>query len=247
MATNLLLTHLQKPNSTVPLGTIIAALAHHLSVDLPTPTPLAASAVSSPYFLAYPLTNERLQGLVTAFRHAVHLKHRALVKMENEGWSLSRAIFSKGVEGGMREWVKAVIRGLQGGRAVIRLACYTGLLSGVKDLIGAGYGRVEDEVVIALAEAMDDYNPNTSEWEKEFRPKIDGKARSYDRTRMDLMYNIRPPALFDFNLSVSIATFIAKGQAKSIAAVFSRRAFNFRNCQGISRRHVYEDKFGNFV
>ncbi|KAG6889886.1 hypothetical protein C0995_013861 [Termitomyces sp. Mi166 len=175
MSTNLLLIHLQKSSSSVPLQTIIAALAHHLSVDLPTPTPLTASAVSSPYFLVYPPTNERLQGLVTAFRHAIHLKHRTLVKRAEEGWSLSQAIFSRGVEGGMREWVRAVNRGLQGGRAVIRLACCTGLLLGVKDLpqVGTSYGKVEDEVVIALAEVMDEYSSVTGDWEEEFRPKID--------------------------------------------------------------------------
>ncbi|KAH0586555.1 hypothetical protein J132_08258 [Termitomyces sp. J132] len=175
MSTNLLLTHLQKASPNVPLQTIVAALAHHLSVDLPTPTPLTASVVSSPYFLASPPTNERLQGLVTAFRHAFHLKHRALVEKTEEGWSLSRAIFSKGVGGSMQEWVRAVVRGLQGGRAAMRLACCTGLLLGVKDFpqIGTAYGKVEDEVIIALAEVMDDYNSDTGDWEKEFRPQID--------------------------------------------------------------------------
>lgn len=249
MSTNLLLTHLQKPDSIVPLETIIAALAHHLSVDLPTPTPLTASVVSSPYVLAYPPTNEKLQGLVTAFRHAIHLKHRALVKMANEGWSLSQVIFSRGVEGGMREWVRAVIRGLQGSRAVVRLACCTGLLLGVKDFpqIGAGYGKVEDEIVIAIAEVMDDYSPDTSDWEREFRPKIDGKSCSYFPIKMVLMYNIRPPALFGFGVSFTVTTLVTKVQAESTAALFPCRISDFHNCPGISGRHVYEDKFVHFV
>ncbi|KAG6853946.1 hypothetical protein C0991_012270 [Blastosporella zonata] len=172
MSTTLLLTHLQNSNPNVPLETIIAALAHHLAVDLPVPTPLAASAISSPYFLLAPLRNERLQGLVTAFRHASHLKHQALVKTTENGWSLSRAVFSKGVEAGTKEWVRAVLRGLQGGRAVIRLACCTGLLLGINGL-GMSDGKAEDEVIIALAEVMDDYNADTGDWEKEFRPKLD--------------------------------------------------------------------------
>ncbi|KAF8073411.1 hypothetical protein FPV67DRAFT_1477676 [Lyophyllum atratum] len=175
MSTTLLLTNLQNPNPNVPQETLIAALAHHLAMDQPTPTPLAAAAISSPYFLQYPPTNDRLQGLVTAFRHAVQLKYQALVKNAEEGWSLSRAVFSKGVEGGVREWVRDVLRGLQGGRAVIRLACCVGLLLGLNGLqnINADKGRVEDEVIIALAEVMDDYSIDTGDWEKEFRPHLD--------------------------------------------------------------------------
>ncbi|KAF5374139.1 hypothetical protein D9615_008886 [Tricholomella constricta] len=163
------------PNSNVPLQTLIAALAHHLALDLSTTTPLAAAAVSSPFFLVYPPTNERLQGLVTAFRHAVQLKHQALVTDAEEGWSLSKAIFSKGVEGGIREWVREVIKGLQGGRAVIRLACSVGLLLGLSGLhkIYANNEKVENEVIIALAEVMDDYSVETGDWEKEFRPQLD--------------------------------------------------------------------------
>ncbi|KAG6829465.1 hypothetical protein H0H92_004427 [Tricholoma furcatifolium] len=174
MSTTLLLTHLQNSTPNVPLETITAALAHHLAVDLPTPTPLTAAAVSSPYFLTP--TNEKLQAIVTAFRHAAHLKHQALVKKTEEGWSLSRTIFSRGVEGGIKEWVRGVIRGLQGGRAVLRLACSTGLLLGVKSLphVGIADGNVEDEVVIALAEVMDDYNSDPGTWEREFQPKTDG-------------------------------------------------------------------------
>ncbi|KAG6916031.1 hypothetical protein DXG01_008754 [Tephrocybe rancida] len=175
MSTTLLLTHLQNPNTNVPLDTLVGALVHHLSVDLPTPTPLAAAAISSPYFLVTSPTNERLQALVTAFRHAVHLKHQALSKAAENGWSVSQAVFSKGVERGTKEWIRAVIRGLQGGRAVLRLACCTGLLLGIKGLpqAGMGDGKVEDEVVISLAEVMDDYNADTGDWEKEFRPKLD--------------------------------------------------------------------------
>ncbi|KAG6819776.1 hypothetical protein H0H93_008783 [Arthromyces matolae] len=173
MSTSLLLTHLQNQNTHVPLETLIGALAHHLSVDLPTPTSLTAAAVSSPYFNAYSPTNERLQGLVTAFRHAVHLKHRSLGKKAEDGWSLSRAVFSKGVDGNLRDWFRAVTRGLQGGPAMIRLACCTGLLLGAHGLSPpfSGCNKVEDEAIIGLAEFLDDLNPPAGDWEKEFRPQ----------------------------------------------------------------------------
>lgn len=176
MSTTLLLTHLQNTNPNVPFPTLIAALSHHLAVDQPSPTPLAAAAVSSPFFVAYPQTHERLQGLVNAFRHAVHLKRKALAKDSEEGWSFSKAIFSKSVEAGVREWVRGVLRGLQGGQAVIRLACCVGLLLGVKQLgeTGVSFAQVEDEVVIALAEVVDDYSIEVGEWEKEFWPYVDG-------------------------------------------------------------------------
>ncbi|KAG5638156.1 hypothetical protein H0H81_001541 [Sphagnurus paluster] len=174
MSTTLLLTHLQNPNPKVDLSTLSAALAHHLTVEVPGPISLAAATVSSPFFLAYPPTNERLQALVTTFQHAAQLRHKALVKKAGVGWSLSRAIFSESVEKGLRNWAHAVIRGMQGGRGVIRLACSVGLLLGITGLQRSGFtdGRVEDEIIISLAEVMDDFSAQTGDWEKEFRPPM---------------------------------------------------------------------------
>ncbi|RDB15275.1 Peroxisomal biogenesis factor 8 [Hypsizygus marmoreus] len=180
MSTSLLLTHLQNTDSNVPLPTLTAALAHHLAVDSPLPTPLAAAAVSSPFFLIFPPTHDRLQGLVNAFRHALHLKHQALVKSSEESWSISRAVFSKSVQGGVNEWVRGVLRGLQGGRPVLRLACSVGVLLGVKGLEkpGVSVARVEDEIIIALAEVMDDYSADAGDWEREFGPGVDESVLS---------------------------------------------------------------------
>jgi len=179
MSTAVLLTHLRNQTPSVPLATLTAALAHHLAVDQPTPTPLAAAAVSSPFFLAYPHTHERLQGLVTTLRHAVHLKHQALVKAREDGWTLSSTVFARTTHAALREWVRAVLRGLQGGLAIIKLACCTGLLLGLRQLGDTiKMSEVEDEVVISLAEVLDNYTLGTGEWEKEFWPDLDGMSRS---------------------------------------------------------------------
>jgi hypothetical protein len=178
MSTAHLLTHLQSTKPTVPLPTLLAALSHHLSVDLPTPTTLAAAAISSPFFLAHPQTHDRLQGLVAAFRHAIYLKHEALVKARQENRSISRVIFSKTVQRELRDWIQEALKGVQGGQAVLRLACCVGISLGVKGVKGVDVNdeMVDDEIVIALAEVMDAhvYSNGASDWEKEFQPRVQG-------------------------------------------------------------------------
>ncbi|KAF9465773.1 hypothetical protein BDZ94DRAFT_1159342 [Collybia nuda] len=175
MSTTHLLTHLQNAQSTVPLPTLLAALSHHLSVDTPTPTTLSAAAISSPFFLVQPETRDKLQGLLDAFRHAVHLKHEVLIKAEKEGWGITRALFSKSIQWGLSDWIQEALQGVQGGRAVLRLACCSGLLLGAKGAKGVNVDvdKVEDEIVVALAEVLDAYahSNRASEWEKEFRPR----------------------------------------------------------------------------
>jgi hypothetical protein len=125
MSTSLLLTHLQNPNPKIPLNTLLGALAHHLAVDLPSPSPLAAATVSSPFFLANPQTYEKLQGLVGVFRQAVNAKCQSLIlitRNEAQGWNVAKSIFSKSVESSVAEWIREVVKGLQGGRAVLRLS-----------------------------------------------------------------------------------------------------------------------------
>lgn len=188
MSTAHLLTHLQNAEPTIPLPTLLAALSHHLSVDTPTPAPLAAAAISSPVFLAQPETHDRLQGLVGAFRHAVHLKHEALLKAEKESWGITRAIFSKSIQWGLRDWVQEALKGVQGGRAVLRLACSVGILLGTKGVKGVyiDVEKIEDEIIIALAEVMDAYahHNRASDWEREFQ------SREYG-TSFILLYDAR--------------------------------------------------------
>ncbi|TFK39012.1 hypothetical protein BDQ12DRAFT_604733 [Crucibulum laeve] len=186
-----LLTHLHNPTSPLPFTTIQGALAHHLANLSPLPTPLAATAVSSPLYLSLPLTHIKLQSLSIAFRHASHLKYRALIEAE-KNQSQVASLFRKSTQAAMGQWANEVVKGVQGGHPVLRLACCTGLLLGVHDLkvvgktgeeegvdLGKPREGVEDEVVVALAEVMDIYayaylsvptSFGAEEWEKEFQP-----------------------------------------------------------------------------
>jgi hypothetical protein len=172
MSTAFLLTHLQNKNPKLPIPTLLGALSHHLAVD-PSPAPLAAATVSSSFFLAQ--TNEKLQGLVSVFKHAVNAKHHALKKSHEERWTISKTIFSRTVQSGVDAWIVEVVEGFQGGRAVLKLSCLVGLLLGLKDLEHA-QGYVEDEIVVALAEVIDAHTRavKASDWEKEFQPYEQG-------------------------------------------------------------------------
>ena len=84
-----------------------------------------------------------------------------------------------------------VVKGLQGGRALLRLSCLVGLLLGLKDLEAAqgDIPQVEDEIVVALAEVMDSHTQtvNASDWEKEFQPHEDGAA--YTSVLIEIIYS----------------------------------------------------------
>ncbi|EAU85803.1 hypothetical protein CC1G_05020 [Coprinopsis cinerea okayama7 len=188
----LLLNHLHNPATTLPLQTIQGALSHHLATISPSPTPLAATAISSPFYLSQPIDYAKLYSLSTAFRHASHLKFRALAQSERKRTRLE-GLFKKSLVGSLDQWMKDVVKGVQGGHPVLRIACCSGLLLGLEDLkrpsketgegvnvVGAR-GFVEDEDIVALAEVMDAYTFNghsssfsahlgIEEWEKEFQP-----------------------------------------------------------------------------
>lgn len=173
-----LLAHLQRSSTSVDFETIEGTLSHHLAHLSPLPTPLAASAVSAPLFLSAPITLTKLDSLSTSFRHAIHLKYELLNK-DAEDSSLVKALFSRSCSSRMAEWVDALMKGLQGGRPIMRLACATGVLMGLHDFanIRAQKSSVENEVVLSLAEVMDQArsfsattSPGPSEWEIEFRP-----------------------------------------------------------------------------
>ncbi|KAF6756001.1 hypothetical protein DFP72DRAFT_306958 [Ephemerocybe angulata] len=182
----LLLSHLHNPHTSLSLPTLQSALSHHLALLPPctsSPTPLAATAISAPYYLVQPFTFTKLNSLSTSFRHAVHLKFRAL-KEEWEARGRIERLFNQSVGGSLDAWAKEVVKGLIGGHPVLRLACCSGLLLGIEDLgkkeldvaLGAR-GVVEDEDIVALAEVMDTYafsvtggTHGVEEWEKEFQP-----------------------------------------------------------------------------
>ena len=171
---NNLLAHLQRPTPSVQLETIQGTLSHHLAHLSPLPTPLAASAVSAPLFLALPLTITKLDTLATAFRHAVHIKYDLITKAADES-SLAKAIFTRGTRTLLGQWVADLLKGLHGGQPIMRLACSTGVLMGIHDFekLRAYKGPAENEVVLSLAEVMDQFRSfqaSSSDWEKEFQP-----------------------------------------------------------------------------
>ena len=189
-----LLSHLHNPATKLAVSTIQGALSYHLANVSPLPTPLAALTVSSPFYLSQPFTYPKLHSLCTAFRHAIHLKYRAYVE-SHKNRSAMRSVFGRTLRTALGQWVAEVLKGLQGGHAVLRLASCTGLLLGIEDvkvggsdMIGIDLGNarfsVEDEIVVAVAEVMDAYaygfgsssSNDIEEWEKEFQPAGQGKS-----------------------------------------------------------------------
>ena len=242
MSTALLLTHLQNSKPKIPLPTLFGALSHHLSVDLPSPAPLAAATVSSPFFLASPHTHEKLQGLVSVFRHALKAKRQALVQSYEERWTVTKAIFSRSVQSGVEAWVMEVVKGLQGGRAVLRLSCLVGLLLGFKDLAGTqgDVTRVEDEIVVALAEVMDIHTQtvNASDWEKEFQPHDDGAAHTSLLELFIQVHSYRPVPLIDSHSGFTITTSPSNSETTSSTPSASQSSFNLSDFLRIRPRHL---------
>lgn len=154
-----LLAHLHSPELKVPLETLQSALAHQLAEVTPSPTPLTAAAISSPHFTAHIHTLPRIQALSIAFRHAVQLRFRILSKgAENT----HLPVFSRSLHSQLREWSRGVLQGLLGGNPVLRVSALSGLLLGRED-VKAGHSmtldwhKVEDELLVALAEVLDTY------------------------------------------------------------------------------------------
>ncbi|CAK5284396.1 unnamed protein product [Mycena citricolor] len=172
-----LLGHLHNSAAPLPLATLQPALAHYLSKQNPVPTTLVASIISSPYFNVHPISYSTQQSLFTALRHATHLKYRQCIASE-ETQSFASLPFARSVRSRMRQWSDGVVSGVKGGQPILKLACCGGLLAGLEDLKTAEHlylrsSNLEDEVVVALAEAMDLYGSTGAEWESEFRPAGD--------------------------------------------------------------------------
>ena len=192
----ILLSHLHNPATNLAVSTIQGALAYQLANVSPLPTSLVALTISSPFYLSQPFTYPKLNSLCTAFRHAIHLKYRALVESHKHRSTIG-SLFGRTLRTALGQWVTEVLKGLQGGHAVLRLASCTGLLLGIEDLkVGesddnmkgidlgnAARFAVEDEIVVAVAEVMDTYasgfgsssSNGIEEWEKEFQPAGQGK------------------------------------------------------------------------
>ncbi|KIK94745.1 hypothetical protein PAXRUDRAFT_142236 [Paxillus rubicundulus Ve08.2h10] len=168
---SVLLNHLHRPSSTIlPLPTLQGLIVHYLSQLAPTPTPLAATIVSSSLFRPFSLA--KLEALSASFRHAVHAKLRTLQE-EPSG------IFSPSLNARLNSWSTSLLGGLEGGHAITRLACCSGLLLGLEDILaklpakhGGLKASVEDEMILAFAEVIDLFFSSDS-WGKEFQPVME--------------------------------------------------------------------------
>ncbi|KAI0631994.1 hypothetical protein C8Q77DRAFT_1210348 [Trametes polyzona] len=183
-----LIRHLARPASTLPLETLQASIAHYLArppVPLPgSPTPLAAAALSSPLFRPY--AHRTLSALALAFRHAVHLRVGVLKELAERA---PAGLFARGagvdVPGKLARWTAEVRAGFEGSEGVVRLACASGLLLGLEDWDaelrfgekeGRARAKVEEEVVLALAEVVDEYAREGSGWENDFKRTVGAKG-----------------------------------------------------------------------
>lgn len=186
-----LLTHLHKTSSSLPLQTHQSLISHFLA-QTPTPTPLTATVISSPLFR--PFAHAKLTALVTAFRHAVHLRLKALQDEES-------SLFTRGIRPRMSEWVRGLLKGFKGGQAVIRFVCAGGILLGLEDLkaksrtdpVGGNVrAKTEDELIIALTEITELYGvPKDTVWEKEFQPETEHGERELCSFRPLYSYSSR--------------------------------------------------------
>ncbi|OSD07371.1 hypothetical protein PYCCODRAFT_1430626 [Trametes coccinea BRFM310] len=162
--------------SALTLDTLQASIAHYLArppVPVPgTPTSLVAATLASPIFRK--LTYAKLAALALAFRHAFHLRVGFLdEKSTARPGRLSAAQISK-----LARWTEHIRAGFTGSHAIVRLASASGLLLGMEDWEsdlqfkkkqGRVAAEVEEEVVIALAEILDEYAKEGSGWEKDFK------------------------------------------------------------------------------
>jgi hypothetical protein len=172
-----LLNHLNRSSTAIPIQTIQASVAYYLANVQPSPTPLAATVIGSPLFR--PFSNAKLVAASTAFRHALHVK----VKLFQEEEKTANPIFLRSLSARVNGWVRSVMKGVQGGQAMMRVVCHGGLLAGLEDFKaelkiregGRLRGRIEDEVVLALAEVMDLYSVSrgSADWENEFHRDTD--------------------------------------------------------------------------
>lgn len=177
----LLLNSLGRSNTNkTPLSTIQALIVHYLAHIHPSPTPLAATIVSSPIFL--PFSHSKLQVLSTSFRHAVHSKLHVL-KADSSG------LFSPSLDTQLNVWSLAIFQGLEGGHAIIRLACCSGLLLGLEDILQNlpakkrdVKGIAEDELVMTFADVIDQFSTSDT-WGKEFH----SAAESADALALSLI------------------------------------------------------------
>lgn len=220
----ILLSHLHRPSSSLPLSTHQSLISHFLA-HTPTPTPLTATVVSS--LLFRPFSHVKLVTLVTAFRHAVHLRLKALQDEET-------TLFTRGIRPRMAEWVRSLVKGFKGGQAVIRFVSAGGILLGLGDLkekLGADPGsgsvraKTEDELIVALTEIMELYGaPKDSAWEKEFQP--DTEHGELDALSLSLVFAAQfLPHVFSERIKVLPLSVLSSHLMATIETTFASGSF----------------------
>ncbi|PCH40275.1 hypothetical protein WOLCODRAFT_162231 [Wolfiporia cocos MD-104 SS10] len=164
-----LLSQLYRPISSLSWTTIQASIAHYLAHLSQSPTPLAGSVISSP--LLQPFSHTKLEAICAAFRQAVHLKVKLL--QEERG-----SVFARSLHYRLEAWLRDILQGFQGGHPTLKLICCGGLLLGLEDLGSEVHARnrsirrrVEEEVILALAETIDTYSyvQFPADWAKDFK------------------------------------------------------------------------------
>jgi hypothetical protein len=174
-----LLSHLQCSETTFPLPTIEALIAHYLAHLTPYPTSFAATTISSPFF--HHLSHNKLEVLTNAFRFATHLKYNAYREDQHR-------FFSRSLKTRLDRWLSAVLVGIHGGPPIVRLASCGGMRAGLEDLkqqlrLGDGIVRrdLEDAIVMALAEFMDKSQcyQSSNDWEDEFQAEARNREGSF--------------------------------------------------------------------
>jgi hypothetical protein len=174
-----LLTFLRRhrPTNLIPFPDLQTTISHHLARHSVSPTPLVAALVSSPLFIPY--SNAKLELLTVALRHAA--LHRFQLLKDSRG-----GLLKKGLRARLGDWSKGVILGLKGGHAVLRLAASGGLLMGLEDINASlplgdvsWRRRVQDAVILAVAEIMDLYVRTSDGWVTEFLPETENGEGTY--------------------------------------------------------------------
>ncbi|KAI6013559.1 hypothetical protein EDC04DRAFT_694037 [Pisolithus marmoratus] len=168
---SVLLSSLHRASApALPLSTLQGLIVHSLARLSPAPTPLAATIVGSPLFRPFSLT--KLDALKTSFRHAVHTKLHLLKDAPT-------SVFLPSLNTQLSAWLGAILRGLEGGHAITRLACCSGLLLGVEDILKCLPSKQRDvessvqvEIVLAFVDVIDLFTSSDS-WRKEFRPETE--------------------------------------------------------------------------
>jgi hypothetical protein len=130
-------------------------------------------------------TLERLGDVGGAFRASVHMKVKEISKEGGEGWFARRT-----ERAALGEWVSSILEGLvqatSASEGVVRLAIVGGVLQGLNDIkeeieVDGVRGKVEDQVLVCVAELMDSMLGDDAQikWENEFKvDSRDGKVPS---------------------------------------------------------------------